>query len=34
MKVTNTNFTSLKVIETDIHGDNRGWFTEVQTGCL
>lgn len=31
MKVTDTSFKGLKVIETDVYGDNRGWFTESYT---
>ena len=31
MKVIDTNFKGLKVIETDVYGDNRGWFTESYT---
>ena len=31
MNVTKTDFKGLLVIETDVHGDNRGWFTESYT---
>ncbi len=31
MKITKTKFKGLKVIETDIYGDHRGWFTESYT---
>ena len=31
MKVTNTEFKELLIIETDIYGDSRGWFTETYT---
>jgi dTDP-4-dehydrorhamnose reductase/dTDP-4-dehydrorhamnose 3,5-epimerase len=31
MKVTETGFKGLKVIETDLYGDHRGWFTESYT---
>jgi dTDP-4-dehydrorhamnose reductase/dTDP-4-dehydrorhamnose 3,5-epimerase len=31
MKVTKTKFKGLLVIETDVYGDNRGWFTENYT---
>ncbi|ACV64797.1 dTDP-4-dehydrorhamnose reductase [Desulfofarcimen acetoxidans DSM 771] len=31
MNVTKTNFKGLFVIETNVHGDNRGWFTETYT---
>lgn len=31
MKVTKTKFKGLKVIETDVYGDHRGWFTETYT---
>jgi dTDP-4-dehydrorhamnose reductase/dTDP-4-dehydrorhamnose 3,5-epimerase len=31
MKVTETRFKGLKVIETDVYGDHRGWFTESYT---
>lgn len=31
MKVTETKFKGLKVIETDVYGDHRGWFTESYT---
>lgn len=29
MKVTKTNFKGLLIIETDVYGDHRGWFTET-----
>lgn len=31
MKVTETRFKGLLVIETDVYGDHRGWFTESYT---
>lgn len=31
LKITDTNFKGLKIIETDLHCDNRGWFTESYT---
>ena len=31
MKVNKTKFKGLLVIETDVYGDNRGWFTESYT---
>ncbi len=31
MKVTRTRFKGLLIIETDVYGDNRGWFTETYT---
>lgn len=31
MKVTKTKFKGLLIIETDVYGDHRGWFTEVYT---
>ncbi|MFW6015265.1 MAG: dTDP-4-dehydrorhamnose reductase [bacterium] len=31
MKVTKTPFQGLFIIETDVYGDNRGWFTETYT---
>jgi dTDP-4-dehydrorhamnose reductase/dTDP-4-dehydrorhamnose 3,5-epimerase len=31
MKIVETKFKGLKVIETDVYGDNRGWFTETYT---
>lgn len=31
MNVTKTNFKGLLLIETDIHGDDRGWFSESYT---
>ena len=31
MKVIETTFKGLKVIETNVYGDNRGWFTETYT---
>ncbi|UNC93558.1 dTDP-4-dehydrorhamnose reductase [Candidatus Contubernalis alkalaceticus] len=31
MMVTKTNFKGLQIIETDVYGDNRGWFTESYT---
>jgi len=31
MKVTKTKFKGLLIIETDIYGDHRGWFTETYT---
>lgn len=31
MEVIKTIFKGLKVIETDVYGDNRGWFTETYT---
>ena len=31
MKVVDTKFRGLKVIETDCFGDHRGWFTETYT---
>ncbi|MGI6778245.1 MAG: dTDP-4-dehydrorhamnose reductase [Acetivibrionales bacterium] len=31
MKVTKTRFKGILIIETDVHGDNRGWFTETYT---
>jgi len=31
MRVTKTRFKGLLIIETDVHGDNRGWFTETYT---
>jgi dTDP-4-dehydrorhamnose reductase/dTDP-4-dehydrorhamnose 3,5-epimerase len=31
MKVTDTHFKGLMIIETDVFGDNRGWFTETYT---
>ena len=31
MKVTKTRFKGLLIIETDVYGDNRGWFTETYT---
>ncbi|OPX84711.1 MAG: dTDP-4-dehydrorhamnose reductase [Pelotomaculum sp. PtaB.Bin104] len=29
MKITETGIRGLRIIETDVHGDNRGWFTET-----
>ena len=31
MKVIKTNFKGLYIIETDVYGDHRGWFTETYT---
>ncbi|MBE3101380.1 MAG: dTDP-4-dehydrorhamnose reductase [Firmicutes bacterium] len=31
MKVTKTQFNGLLIVETDVYGDNRGWFTETFT---
>jgi dTDP-4-dehydrorhamnose reductase/dTDP-4-dehydrorhamnose 3,5-epimerase len=31
MKVAETKFKGLLVIETDVYGDQRGWFTESYT---
>lgn len=31
MKVTKTQFKGLFIIETDVYGDSRGWFTETYT---
>jgi dTDP-4-dehydrorhamnose 3,5-epimerase/reductase len=31
MKVTNTKFKDLLIVETDVYGDHRGWFTESYT---
>ena len=31
MKITETGFRGLFIIETEVHGDNRGWFTETYT---
>jgi dTDP-4-dehydrorhamnose reductase/dTDP-4-dehydrorhamnose 3,5-epimerase len=31
MKVTKTRFKGLLIVETDVYGDNRGWFTETYT---
>jgi len=31
MKVTKTKFKGLLIIETDLYGDHRGWFTETYT---
>jgi dTDP-4-dehydrorhamnose reductase/dTDP-4-dehydrorhamnose 3,5-epimerase len=31
MKVTKTQFKGLLIVETDVHGDHRGWFTETYT---
>lgn len=31
MKITKTKFKGLFIIETDVYGDNRGWFTESYT---
>lgn len=31
MKVINTKFKGLLIIETDVYGDSRGWFTETYT---
>jgi len=31
MKVTKTKFKGLLIIETDVYGDHRGWFTETYT---
>lgn len=31
MKVTKTGFKGLLIIETDVYGDKRGWFTETYT---
>ncbi|MGB4437972.1 MAG: dTDP-4-dehydrorhamnose 3,5-epimerase family protein, partial [Sedimentibacter sp.] len=31
MKVISTKFKGLQIIETDVYGDNRGWFTETFT---
>ncbi len=31
MKVTRTRFKGLLIVETDVYGDNRGWFTETFT---
>ena len=31
MKVTNTKFKGLLILETDVYGDHRGWFTETYT---
>jgi len=31
MKVTKTKFKDLLIIETDVYGDYRGWFTETYT---
>lgn len=31
MKVTKTRFKGLFIIETDVYGDHRGWFTETYT---
>lgn len=31
MKITKTQFKGLVIIETNVHGDNRGWFTESYT---
>jgi dTDP-4-dehydrorhamnose 3,5-epimerase len=31
MKVIKTRFKGLLIVETDIYGDNRGWFTETYT---
>ncbi len=31
MKITKTPFKGLLIIETDVFGDHRGWFTETYT---
>lgn len=31
MKVTKTKFKGLLIVETDVYGDHRGWFTETYT---
>jgi dTDP-4-dehydrorhamnose reductase/dTDP-4-dehydrorhamnose 3,5-epimerase len=31
MNVTKTRFKGLLIVETDVYGDNRGWFTETYT---
>lgn len=31
MKITRTYFKGLLIVETDVYGDNRGWFTETYT---
>lgn len=31
MKITKTKFKGLYIIETDVYGDHRGWFTETYT---
>jgi len=31
MKVLKIEFKGLKIIETDVYGDYRGWFTETYT---
>ncbi len=31
MKITETDFKGLKIIETDVYGDSRGWFTQTYT---
>ncbi|UNC93476.1 dTDP-4-dehydrorhamnose reductase [Candidatus Contubernalis alkalaceticus] len=31
MKITGTRFKGLLIVETDVYGDNRGWFTETFT---
>ena len=31
MKITETDFKGLLIIETELYGDKRGWFTETYT---
>lgn len=33
MKVTKTTFKGLLIVETEVYGDHRGWFTETYTKC-